>query len=167
MYLDDRKPVGAYCIYLGNNLISWSSKKQSIITRSSVESEYKALASTSAELIWLQFLFFEIGVCCTEKPTIWCDNISATELARNHVYHLRTKHIEIDMHFIRNKVVVGELNIKYVLSAEQVANIMTKPFSFTQFNYLSAKLNVLPCPLSLRGLLWKLISYRRRRRILS
>ena len=150
MYLDDRKPVGAYCIYLGNNLISWSSKKQSIITRSSVESEYKALASTSAELIWLQFLFFEIGVCCTEKPTIWCDNISATELARNHVYHLRTKHIEIDMHFIENKVLVGELNIQYIPSEEQVTDVMTKLLSCTYFNYLRAKLNVHCCPLSFK-----------------
>ncbi|KAH9793301.1 hypothetical protein KPL71_004480 [Citrus sinensis] len=68
--LDDRKSIGAYCIYIDDNLISWSSKKQSVITRSSAESEYRALASDNAEISWLQSLFSELGVCCTEKPTI-------------------------------------------------------------------------------------------------
>ena len=149
--LDDRKSIGAYCIYLSNNLISWSSKKQSVITRSSAESEYRALASASAELTWLQSLFSELGISCIEKPTIWCDNVSATELVKNTVYHSRTKHIEIDMHLIRNKVLAGELNIHYVPSEEQIADIMTKPLSFVRFNYLRSKLNVHICPLSLRG----------------
>lgn len=68
--LDDRKSIGAYYIYLGNNLISWSSKKQTMITRSSAESEYRALAAASAELTWIQSLFTELGICCTGKPTI-------------------------------------------------------------------------------------------------
>ncbi|KAH9769757.1 retrovirus-related pol polyprotein from transposon RE2 [Citrus sinensis] len=121
------------------------------LSQSSAESEYRALASASAELTWLQSLFSELGISCTEKPIIWCDNISATELAKNPVYHSRTKHIEIDMHFIRNKVLAGELTIHYVPSEEQMADIMTKPLSFVRFNYLRSKLNVHLCPLSLRG----------------
>ena len=122
-----------------------------MITKSTVESEYRALVLVSAELTWLQSLFFQLGICCTEKPIIWCDNVSATELARNPIYHSRTKHIEIYMHFIRNKVTTGELNICYVPSEEQIADIMNKPLSFVKFNYLRAKLNVHLCPLSLRG----------------
>ena len=90
-------------------------------------------------------------MCCTEIPTIWCDNINATELARNPVFHSRTKHIELDIHFIINKVTAGELIIQYIPSEEQIADIMTKPLSFVHFNYLMNKLNVQLCPLSLRG----------------
>ncbi|KAH9699250.1 hypothetical protein KPL71_024275 [Citrus sinensis] len=149
--LDDRKSIGVYCVYLGNNLISWSSKKQTVVTKSSTESEYRALASAASEIAWLKSLFLEMGVCCVERPTVWCDNMSAIELVKNPVFHSRTKHIEIDVHFIRDKVLAGNLKICYVPSEDQIADILTKPLSSPQFNYLRDKLNVFPCPLSLRG----------------
>ncbi|KAH9706031.1 retrovirus-related pol polyprotein from transposon RE2 [Citrus sinensis] len=148
--LNDQRSVGAYCVYLENNLISWSSKKQSVVTKSSAESEYRALAAAVSEITWLKSLFLEICLCCDEKPIIWCDNVSAAELARNPVFHSITKHIEIDLHFIRDKVLAGDLKILYVPSAEQIADILTKPLNSSQFNYLRLKLNVQLCPLSLR-----------------
>ena len=149
--VDDRKSIGAYCIYFGNNLVSWSSKKQTVVTRSSAESEYRALASASAEITQIQSLLNELKIECTLLPTIWCDNVSATELAKNPVYHSRTKHIELDMHFVRDKVLARELEICYIPSEEHIADILIKPLTFTHFNYFRAKLKVHPCPLSLRG----------------
>ncbi|KAH9722711.1 Disease resistance-like protein DSC1 [Citrus sinensis] len=149
--IDDRKSIGAYCIYFGNNLVSWSSKKQSVVTRSSAESEYKALASASAEIAWIQSLFSELNIRCISAPVIWCDNMSATKLAKNPVYHSRTKHIELNMHFVRDKVLAEELEIHFIRSEEQIADVLTKPLTFIHFNYFIDKLNVQPCPLSLRG----------------
>ena len=88
---------------------------------------------------------------CTSTPVIWCDNKSATELAKNPVYHSRTKHIELDMHFIRDKVVAKELQINYIPSEEQIVDVLTKPLTFNHFNFFRSKLNVQPCPLSLKG----------------
>ena len=87
---------------------------------------------------------------------VWCDNVSAIELAKNPIYHSRTKHIELDMCFIRDKVLAKELEIKYIPSEEQIPDILTKPLTFIHFNYFGAKLNVQPCPLNLRGMLRKL-----------
>ena len=128
--IDDRKSIGAYCIYFGNNLVSWSSKKQSVVTRSSAKSEYRALASASAEITWIQSLFSELNIICISVPIIWCDNMSATKLAKNPVYHSRTKHIELDMHFVRDKVLAEELEINFIPSEEQIADVLTNLIPF-------------------------------------
>ncbi|KAH9762149.1 retrovirus-related pol polyprotein from transposon RE2 [Citrus sinensis] len=145
------KSIGAYCIYLGNNLISWSSKKQAIVVKSSTESEYRALSSASSETSWLESLFSELNIVKLPTPVLWCDNQSAGELAKNHVFHSRSKHIELDIHYIRDKVLQKQLEVRYIPLDEQVADILTKALSLPKFSYFRFKLNVISRPLSLRG----------------
>ncbi|KAH9668128.1 retrovirus-related pol polyprotein from transposon RE1 [Citrus sinensis] len=149
--IDDRKSIGAYCIFLGNNLVSWSSKKQAIVAQSSTESEYRALSAASSELTWLQSLFFELKIIKLPTPVLWCDNQGAGDLAKNPVFHSKSKHIELDVHYIRDKVLNKELEVRYIPTEEQVADVLTKPLSFPKFSYFRSKLNVINRPLSLRG----------------
>ena len=91
-------------VFLGSSPISWSSKKQSTVSRFSTEAEYRALATTAAELSWLRQLFRDLLLFLHHIPVLWCDNVSTIALASNPVFHARTKHVEVDYHFIRERV---------------------------------------------------------------
>jgi hypothetical protein len=99
--LDDQKSTSAYLLFLGNTPISWSSKKQRAIARSSTEAEYRALATAAAESVWLLSLLQELKFCLSQPPLLLCDNLGATHLSFNPVQHSRMKHIQIDIHFVR------------------------------------------------------------------
>ncbi|KAI3746199.1 hypothetical protein L6452_08623 [Arctium lappa] len=95
--------TSGYCVFLGDNLVSWSSKRQATISRSSAEAEYRGVANAVAETSWLRNLLLELYVPTRKATVVYCDNISAVYLSENPVQHQRTKHVELDIHFVREK----------------------------------------------------------------
>ncbi|PRQ27893.1 putative RNA-directed DNA polymerase [Rosa chinensis] len=147
---ESRRSTSDYLIYLGNTLVSWCSKKQPTIARSSVESEYRSLAHSSAETTWLGFLLYELSFHIQYPILLYCDNLSATYMASNPVFHARTKHIELDYHFVREKVALGSHQVHFVPSVDHPADLLTKPLHKQCHNLLCTKL-VRPEPPSLKG----------------
>jgi hypothetical protein len=148
---DDRCPTSSYCVLLGKNLLSWSSKKQPTVSHSSTESEYKAIANASAELVWIQTLLDELGIVSPRPPVLHCDNIGAIYLTSNPLYHACTKHIKIDYHFVQAMVAAKTLDVRFISDQDQLAYILTKPLVAARFILLRSNLNVQLPTLSLRG----------------
>uniref|UniRef100_A0A2N9J915 CCHC-type domain-containing protein n=1 Tax=Fagus sylvatica TaxID=28930 RepID=A0A2N9J915_FAGSY len=138
----DRRSTTGFCFFLGDSLISWRSKKQHIVSRSSTEAEYRALADTTSELLALRWLLEDMGVTHSSPTVIHCDNRSAIQIAHNDVFHERTKHIEIDCHLVRHHLSAGILHLLPVSSSDQTADIFTKTFPPGRFRDLVSKLKM-------------------------
>ncbi|KAL9425611.1 hypothetical protein AB3S75_032551 [Citrus x aurantiifolia] len=138
-----RQSTTEYFIMLVNSPISWKTKKQPVVSRSSVEAEYRAMATTTCELVWLKTLLRDLYVTHPMPITLHCDNQDALHIAANPIFHERTKHIEIDCHLVREKLHAKIISLTYVPSRQQLANIFTKALGKDQFQYLLGKLGVM------------------------
>ncbi|CAA7019426.1 unnamed protein product [Microthlaspi erraticum] len=143
---DDYVSTNAHVVYLSSNPISWSSKKQCGVARSSTEAEYRSVANTASEVRWLCSLLSEIGVTLPTAPVIYCDNIGATYLCANPVFHSRMKHIALDYHFLRNQIQAGMLRVSHVSTHDQLADALTKPLPRPQFHRACSKIGVIKVP---------------------
>jgi len=139
----DRKSVTGFCIFLGDSLISWKSKKQSIVSQSSTEAEYRAMASTTKEIVWLRWLLADMGISFSHPTLMYCDNQSSILIAHNSVFHERTKHIKIDCHLTRHHLKHGTIALPFVLSSLQIVDFFTKAHSISRFRLLVGKLSML------------------------
>ena len=127
---------------LENSLISWKSKKQANVSRSSAEAEYRAMANTCLELTWLRYILHDLKVPQTIPTPLFCNNQAALHIAENPVFHERMKHIEIDYNIIREKMQAGMINPSFVPSHSQLADVFTKALGKDQFASLRNKLGL-------------------------
>ncbi|GAA0171304.1 transmembrane signal receptor [Lithospermum erythrorhizon] len=138
-----RRSTIGFCVLLGANLLSWSSKKQPTVSWSSTKAEYRALPSAAAEVTWLQYLLKDLQVSLFAAPTALCDNISSKYSSYNPVLHSRSKHIAIDYHFVREKVLLGDLIVQHVPMQLQLDDMFTKPLSTAKFRNAISNLRLL------------------------
>jgi gluconate kinase len=138
----DSKSTSRGCFFLGNNLISWFSKKQNCVSLSTVEVEYIAVESSCSQLVWMKQMLKEYYVE-QDVLTLYCDNLSAIYISKNPIQHSRTKHIDIRHHFIKDLVEEKVVTLEHVDIEEQLADIFTKALDAKQFENLRGKLGIL------------------------
>jgi hypothetical protein len=126
--------------------VSWSSKRQPTVSRSNAEAEYRRVANAVAESSWLCQLLTELGHPPRRATIVFCDNVCASYMSMNHVHHQRTKHTKINLHFVRDKVSLGDIKVLHVPSSSQYADIFTKGLPMTLFQDFRFSLNLYPYP---------------------
>ncbi|RVX11614.1 Retrovirus-related Pol polyprotein from transposon RE2 [Vitis vinifera] len=138
-----RRSTSGYCSFVWGNLVTWRSKKQSMLARSSAKAEFRAMAQGIYEGIWLNRLLEELRVPLKHPMVLYCDNQAAISIAKNPVHHDRTKHVEIDRHFIKEKIEEGVFKVSYTPTNCQTADILTKALARVNFEDLTEKLGMI------------------------
>ena len=140
---EDIRSTSGYCVFVGDNLVSWKSKKQIVVSRSSAESEYRAMAQSACDIMWLHQLLADVGIKTSVPTKLWCDNQATLHIAFNPVFHEQTKHIEIDCHFVREKIQLSLISTGHVKTGERLGDIFTNALSGDRVSYLYNKLGMI------------------------
>ena len=138
----DRRSTSGYCVFIGENPVAWRSKKQNVVARSSVEAEYRAMALGVCELLWLKILLQDLKIEWEGTMRLHYDNKSAINIPHNAVQNDRTKHIEVDRYFIKEKIDSGVICTPYVPSQQQLADILTKGLRKPTFEAILSNLGM-------------------------
>lgn len=137
-----RRSLSAYVVLLGDSLVSWKTKKQRTVSRSSAEAEYRSMADTTCELKWLKRLLLQFGFSHPQPTRLFCDSQSAIHIAKNPVFNERTKHVENDCHYVRDAVRDKLITTEHITTRNQPADLLTKALSTPTFHHLLSKLEI-------------------------
>ena len=138
----DRRSTSGYFTFVGGNLVTWKSKKQKVVALSSAEAEFRCIKNGLMEVLWLKRLMSELGLVSQKACQLFCDNKAAISIVENPVQHDRTKHVEVDRHFIKENIESGVVEFPFVRSEDQLADILTKAVGAKNFSKVLDKLSV-------------------------
>jgi len=137
-----RKSTSGYLTFVEGNLVTWRSKTQKVIARSSAEAKFRGMANGLCELLWIKYLLKDLGIKYTGPMNLFCDNKAVIQIAQNHVQHDQTKHVEIDRHFIKDKLDQKIIHFPFVKSESQLVDVLTNVVSGKVFHEMIGKLGM-------------------------